>query len=156
MLKGIRAQPRVGISLPSPAVAVGGRQDIVQRAVGPLAPDSSWLWIEVLLGHAKLDATALITQRSGRSTRPISAAPQWRGCFARHGGIARFANAEAVGKSRFVLGGSVESGRGFHVSPDSTTESSGKYSAPRWWGASFCRLGRFCFRISTSPFCPSM
>jgi hypothetical protein len=37
----------------------------------------------------------------------ISAAPQWRACFARRGGIARFANAEAVGKSRFVLGGSV-------------------------------------------------
>src|SRR5947207_8773497 len=29
-----------------------------------------WLWIDVLLGHAKLDATALITQPSGRSTGP--------------------------------------------------------------------------------------
>jgi hypothetical protein len=38
----------------------------------------------------------------------ISAARQWHAWFGRHGGIARFANAEAVGKSRFVLGGSVE------------------------------------------------
>jgi hypothetical protein len=43
----------------------------------------------------------------GAQRSRISAVPQWRACFARRGGIARFANAEAVGKSRFVLGGSV-------------------------------------------------
>jgi hypothetical protein len=36
----------------------------VRRDPAPRRPE---LWIEVLLGHAKLDATALITQRSGRS-----------------------------------------------------------------------------------------
>ena len=39
----------------------------VRRDPAPRRPE---LWIEVLLGHAKLDATALITQRSGSSTRP--------------------------------------------------------------------------------------
>ena len=39
----------------------------VRRDPAPRRPE---LWIEVLLGHAKLDATALITQRSGRSTQP--------------------------------------------------------------------------------------
>lgn len=73
----------------------------------------------------------------------ISAVPQWRACFARRGGIARFANAEAVGKSRFVLGGSVESGRGFHVSPDSTTECSGGDSKPQRSKPYACQRARW-------------
>jgi hypothetical protein len=48
----------------------------------------------------------------------VSAAPQWRAWFTGRGGFARFLNAEAVGKSQFVLGGS------FDVSADSTTECS--------------------------------
>jgi uncharacterized protein (DUF697 family) len=51
-------------------------------------------------------STRPLTLASGQGDQRgrISAAPQWRTCFARRGGIARFANAEAVGKSRFVLG----------------------------------------------------
>ena len=48
----------------------------------------------------------------------ISGAPQWRAWFARRGAIPRFATAEAVGKSRFLLRGSVESGPRFYVSPE--------------------------------------
>jgi hypothetical protein len=65
-----------------------------------------------------VDAIALIATGQGAQRDRISAARQWHAWFGRHGGIARFANAEAVGESRFVLGGLVESGRRFHVSPD--------------------------------------
>src|ERR1700730_4394978 len=79
------------------------------------------------------DVTRSLSLASGQGAQRgrISAARQRHAWFGRHGGIARFANAEAVGKSRFVLGGSVESGRGFHVSPNSTTECSGDGSEPQ-------------------------
>jgi hypothetical protein len=61
----------------------------------------------------------------------ISGAPQWCARFARRGAILRFATAEAVGKSRFLLRGPVESRPRFYVSPDSTTECSGGDSKPQ-------------------------
>jgi hypothetical protein len=58
---------------------------------------------------ATIAALSLFVMSAGRWAGRVSAAKQWRAWFARRGGIARFP--EALGKSRFVLGGSVESGR---------------------------------------------
>jgi hypothetical protein len=60
-----------------------------------------------LLGHVKLDSIALCTSRRSRSPRgPNSRRSQQRAWFVRRAGIAGVPDAETVGKSRFVLGGS--------------------------------------------------